>query len=88
MDFKTITFILNGRERTCSIDVRMSLTELLREEFGLTSVKTGCEVGGIRLFSLHFFKFFLSVLSLCTQFSCGCLFDFRININHEVAEYD
>lgn len=45
MEFKTITFTLNGRERTCSVDVRMSLTELLREEFGLTSVKTGCEVG-------------------------------------------
>ncbi|MCD8322312.1 MAG: (2Fe-2S)-binding protein [Oscillospiraceae bacterium] len=45
MGFKTITFTLNGRERTCSVDVRMSLTELLREEFGLTSVKTGCEVG-------------------------------------------
>lgn len=45
MGFKTITFTLNGRERTCSVEVRMSLTELLREEFGLTSVKTGCEVG-------------------------------------------
>ncbi|MCD7768766.1 MAG: (2Fe-2S)-binding protein [Oscillospiraceae bacterium] len=45
MEFKTISFTLNGRERTCSVDVRMSLTELLREVFGLTSVKTGCEVG-------------------------------------------
>lgn len=45
MAYKTITFLLNGRERTCSVDVRMSLTELLRDEFGLTSVKTGCEVG-------------------------------------------
>lgn len=43
--FKTINFTLNGHEQTCSIDVRMSLMELLRNEFGLTSVKTGCEVG-------------------------------------------
>ena len=42
--FRAITFTLNGRQLTRSIDVRSSLTDLLREE-GMTSVKKGCEVG-------------------------------------------
>ena len=43
--FRQIAFRLNGKEVECVIDVRMSLLDLLRDEFGLTSVKKGCEVG-------------------------------------------
>ncbi|MBQ1281552.1 MAG: (2Fe-2S)-binding protein, partial [Oscillospiraceae bacterium] len=43
--YKTLRFNLNGRDVERVIDVRLSLTDLLREEFGLTSVKKGCEVG-------------------------------------------
>lgn len=40
-----LKFNLNGRDVEKMVDVRMSLTDLLRGEFGLTSVKKGCEVG-------------------------------------------
>lgn len=43
--FKTIRFNLNGRDVVQSVDVRASLTDLLRNDFRLTSVKKGCEVG-------------------------------------------
>ena len=43
--FKTITCTINGREVTTAVDVRASLTDLLRNDFRLTSVKKGCEVG-------------------------------------------
>ena len=43
--FRQIAFNLNGKDVECVIDVRMSLLDLLRDEFGLTSVKKGCEVG-------------------------------------------
>lgn len=43
--YKTIHFILNGRERTVQTDVRSSLTDMLRNQCGMTSVKKGCEVG-------------------------------------------
>lgn len=43
--FKKISFCLNGREVETSVDVRASLTDLLRGDFSLTSVKKGCEVG-------------------------------------------
>ena len=43
--FRQIQFNLNGKDVECVIDVRMSLLDLLRDEFGLTSVKKGCEVG-------------------------------------------
>ena len=43
--YKLLSFRLNGKDVTCMVDVRKSLLELLREEFGLTSVKKGCEVG-------------------------------------------
>lgn len=36
---------INGKERSAMVDVRASLTDMLRNEFGLTSVKKGCEVG-------------------------------------------
>ena len=43
--YKLLNFNLNGKDVSCMIDVRMSLTDLLRDEFRLTSVKKGCEVG-------------------------------------------
>lgn len=45
VQYKQIQFILNGKEVTASIDVRESLADVLRNEFGMTSVKKGCEVG-------------------------------------------
>ena len=40
-----LKFNLNGRDVEKMVDVRLPLTDLLRNEFGLTSVKKGCEVG-------------------------------------------
>jgi carbon-monoxide dehydrogenase small subunit len=45
VQYKEIHFVLNGREVTASVDVRQSLADTLREEFGALSVKKGCEVG-------------------------------------------
>jgi carbon-monoxide dehydrogenase small subunit len=36
---------INGRETETMVDVRSSLTDMLRGEYRLTSVKKGCEVG-------------------------------------------
>lgn len=43
--FKQITCTINSRPVTTMVDVRASLTDLLRNDFRLTSVKKGCEVG-------------------------------------------
>lgn len=43
--YKRIKFNLNGRDVERVVDVRASLTDLLRNDFSLTSVKKGCEVG-------------------------------------------
>ncbi len=43
--FKEIRFRLNGQERSAVVDDQESLTDLLRNRFGLTSVKKGCEAG-------------------------------------------
>ena len=43
--YQTIHFTLNGKEVARTIDVRASLTDMLRENYHLTSVKKGCEVG-------------------------------------------
>ena len=40
-----VTFFLNGKEVERMIDVRASLTDMLRNDFSMTSVKKGCEVG-------------------------------------------
>ncbi len=45
VQYKQITFTLNGKKVTASIDMRESLADVLRNEFGMTSVKKGCEVG-------------------------------------------
>jgi len=43
--FRLLEFNLNGKDVSCMIDYRMSLLDVLRNEFSLTSVKKGCEVG-------------------------------------------
>lgn len=45
VQYKQISFTLNGKEVGASIDMRESLADMLRNEFGMTSVKKGCEVG-------------------------------------------
>ena len=42
---KKISFQINGSERAVDADVNQSLLELLRDEYGLTSIKQGCGVG-------------------------------------------
>ena len=43
--FKEIHCTINGKAVTAMVDVRASLTDMLRNDFRLTSVKKGCEVG-------------------------------------------
>ena len=43
--FKQISCTINGRAVTTVVDVRATLTDLLRNDYRLTSVKKGCEVG-------------------------------------------
>ena len=43
--YKLIRCTINGNPVERMIDVRASLTDLLRNDFHLTSVKKGCEVG-------------------------------------------
>lgn len=45
MQYKKINCTVNGRPVEAMVDVRASLTDMLRNDFGLTSVKKGCEVG-------------------------------------------
>ena len=43
--YKVVHCNINGKDVERSIDVRASLTDMLRNEYHLTSVKKGCEVG-------------------------------------------
>lgn len=43
--YKLITCTINGKETQKMVDVRASLTDMLRDDYRLTSVKKGCEVG-------------------------------------------
>lgn len=43
--YQTVHFTLNGKEVERTVDVRASLTDMLRNEYHLDSVKKGCEVG-------------------------------------------
>lgn len=43
--YKHIRCTINGRAVDKMVDVRASLTDLLRDDFSLTSVKSGCNVG-------------------------------------------
>ena len=45
MQPKHIHFTLNGKAVETVVDVRASLTDLLRNDYRMTSVKKGCEVG-------------------------------------------
>ena len=40
-----VTCTINGKRTETMVDVRASLTDLLRNDYRLTSVKKGCEVG-------------------------------------------
>lgn len=43
--YKLVTCTINGKKTETMVDVRASLTDLLRNDYRLTSVKKGCEVG-------------------------------------------
>ena len=43
--YKLVKFTLNGKEVEQMVDVRASLTDMLRNDYRMTSVKKGCEVG-------------------------------------------
>ena len=43
--YRLVEFNLNGKDVSCMVDCRASLTDMLRNEYRLTSVKKGCEVG-------------------------------------------
>jgi carbon-monoxide dehydrogenase small subunit len=43
--FRLVEFNLNGKDVSCMVDARASLTDMLRNEYSMTSVKKGCEVG-------------------------------------------
>ncbi len=43
--YKLVKCRINGKERSAMVDVRASLTDMLRNDYSLTSVKKGCEVG-------------------------------------------
>lgn len=45
IQYQTVRFSLNGKDVERTVDVRASLTDLLRNDFRMTSVKKGCEVG-------------------------------------------
>ena len=43
--YKLVRCNINGKDVEQIVDVRASLTDMLRNDFRLTSVKKGCEVG-------------------------------------------
>lgn len=43
--YRLIAFNLNGRDVERMVDARASLTDMLRDDYSMTSVKKGCEVG-------------------------------------------
>ena len=43
--YQTVHFTLNGKEVEKTVDVRASLTDMMRNDFRMQSVKKGCEVG-------------------------------------------
>ena len=45
MQYQTVHFTLNGKAVERTVDVRASLTDMLRNDYRMTSVKKGCEVG-------------------------------------------
>lgn len=45
IEYQTVHFTLNGKAVEKTVDVRASLTDMLRNDFKMYSVKKGCEVG-------------------------------------------
>jgi carbon-monoxide dehydrogenase small subunit len=45
MQRQVVRCTINGKARETVVDVRASLTDMLRNDYRLTSVKKGCEVG-------------------------------------------
>lgn len=45
VQYKLVKCTINGKPSEKMIDVRASLTDMLRDDYRLTSVKKGCEVG-------------------------------------------
>ena len=45
IDTRPISLNVNGQERSSTVETRMSLADLLREEFRLTGTHLGCEHG-------------------------------------------
>ena len=45
IQYQTVRFTLNGKAVERTVDVRASLTDMLRNDYRMTSVKKGCEVG-------------------------------------------
>ena len=43
--YKLVRCTINGKQTENMVDVRASLTDMLRNDFRMTSVKKGCEVG-------------------------------------------
>jgi len=43
--YKLVSCTINGKKSEKMVDVRSSLTDMLRNDYRLTSVKKGCEVG-------------------------------------------
>lgn len=43
--YKLVKCTINGKYTETMVDVRASLTDMLRDDYRLTSVKKGCEVG-------------------------------------------
>ena len=43
--YKLVRCTINGKQVEKMIDVRASLTDMLRDDYRLTSIKKGCEVG-------------------------------------------
>ena len=43
--YQLVHFNLNGKDVERMVDVRASLTDMLRNDYHMTSVKKGCEVG-------------------------------------------
>jgi len=41
---KTISLRINGRERSAEVEARTTLLDLVREQFGLTGAKLGCDI--------------------------------------------
>ena len=45
VDTRSISLTVNGQPRTATVETRLSLADLLREEFRLTGTHLGCEHG-------------------------------------------